>query len=79
MGREDLRSIVETPEFQRAFRRYRKESIEGRVLKSLEHLARGTTKKDERARRAHTDEATVKTLRQSQKETVDGFTERISL
>jgi hypothetical protein len=80
MGREDLRTIVETPAFQRALKRYPKDSTEGRVLKGLERLALGTTKKDERARRAHTDMASVRTLRQSKKElTGNGDVQHVSL
>lgn len=81
--REDLLEIVETPQFRRALRRYPGESVEGRVLKGLERLARGTTKKDERARRARTETMTTASahaLRQSEQkeQTGHGVSQRIS-
>jgi hypothetical protein len=48
MERPDLREIVDTPAFQRAFRRYARESVEGRVLRGLERLARGATRRVDR-------------------------------
>jgi hypothetical protein len=79
----ELLDVVETREFQHAVRTFqqRPQSQEYRILKSLAHLARGTTKKDERARqRAQTDMASVNAQRQSQQkeQTGHGVSQRIS-
>ena len=83
MGREDLKEITASPAFRRALRHYPKGSAEWRVLTGLDRLARGTTKKDDRARRAQTNTmtASANALRQSQKkeQTGHGIPERISV
>ena len=91
MGCQELRAIVETPEFQRAFRMYAKGSVEGRQLWSLYHLAMGTAvkksavghragTKEKRAVRAHMQlTASGSALRQSQRSDGDGSSERISV
>lgn len=78
MGREDLRAIVNTPEFQRALRRYDKDSLEHRSLKGLERAALGITREQERRQRRM---ASVNNPRQSQqhKETGNGSAQHVSL
>lgn len=65
----ELLDLVETKEFQRAMRTFqgRTDSLEYRVLKGLENLARGVPQRRKRASRSNV--ASGQPQRQSQKET----------
>ncbi len=84
MTAADVERLVATPEFQWLFRvaSTDTQSQAYRSLKVLERMARGTTKREERLaslRNKKTHMASVQRPRQSQKETDDGLSERISV